>query len=337
MTLRNSENDHPFAHTTVIYFGGSANGSHVFDPSFAGFSVGDKVHIRGWLEDRDGNYFVRILEDGDPDCPAGAPAWNTDWFTDDPSKIHYPTTTVQEDAMTENTTTRPTIDFSGDSRLTARQYAQDHISRVNKPETNDVLRLVARGQEVDVYDLNEALLDAMRRVATRFGQSMARRRAGEQLAHIGYIVNGVLANVADDLPAYEKGERSRLVEEAKTALVEAREEVEAVTAAYERRGREVASLREKAEEHEERGDAYAEQVEKLLRERDLLTQAASDERRRLVAEIDGLKAQRDALAEKVKASEADRDVWASGVLYAHDLLSKSEAARLLGYIDGLQG
>lgn len=114
---------------------------------------------------------------------------------------------------------RPTIDFSGSggetgyNRATARQYASDLISRVNKGTTNEVLTSVAEGSKaVDAYALAEALLDASRHVATRFGQSMMRRRAGEKVAHLGYIAHAVLANHADGLPVYADGERSRKIE-----------------------------------------------------------------------------------------------------------------------------
>lgn len=320
MTYRKSTGeDHPFHHTTVVYFKGGPP-SPVTDPTFAGFSVGDKVHIRDWVEGGD-DYYVRLLEDSDPDHPEGAPAWNVSWFTDDPAKVYHPTnpTTVQEDDMNESTTTRPTIDFSGNGgvtgtdRSTARAYANDLISRVNKAETNDLLTQVAEGHtEVDAYALAEALLDAMRHVSTRFGQSMARRRAGEKVAHIGYIAHAVLANHADGLPVYEQGERSRVVEDVKTALVEAREEVEAVTAAYERRGREVEEVRTKA----------AEQHSRLV--------AAANE------EIDQIKAERDNLAAKLRVAEIERDAAAATIGYVCERLDGEDRAGILGYWEGVK-
>lgn len=315
MTYRKSTGeDHPFYHTTVVYFKGGPHSGAVTDPTFAGFSVGDKVHIRDWVEDGDG-YYVRLLEDSDPDHPAGAPVWNTSWFTDDPAKVYKPTTTtttVQEDDMSETTTNRVEIDFSGSSRATARQYAADLQSRVNKPETNAILNAIEHGEPVEAFATAEALLDAMRHVSTRFGQSMARRRAGEKVAHLGYIVHGVLGNVADGLPAYEKGDRSRVVEEVKVALVEAREEVEAVTAAYERRGREVEEVRTKA----------AEQQSRLV--------AAANE------EIDQIKAERDNLAAKLRVAEIERDAAAATIGYIAERLEDTGRAEMLGYWTGVK-
>lgn len=121
----------------------------------------------------------------------------------------------QEDSVPS----RPTIDFSGSGgltgtdRSTARAYAADLISRVNKATTNAVLDQVSSGSKaVDAYALAEAVLDATRGSLTRFGQSTARRRAGEKAAHLGYIAHAVLANHADALPVYADGERSRKVE-----------------------------------------------------------------------------------------------------------------------------
>lgn len=126
---------------------------------------------------------------------------------------------VELEQEEDSVPSRPTIDFSGSGgltgtdRSTARAYAADLISRVNKGTTNAVLDQVASGsKEVDAYALAAAVLDATRGSLTRFGQSTARRRAGEKAAHLGYIAHSVLANHADALPAYADGERSRKIE-----------------------------------------------------------------------------------------------------------------------------
>lgn len=121
-----------------------------------------------------------------------------------------------------NIPTRATVDFSGPSRATARDYAGAAQSRILKSASNAVLKDAAFGYVVDAYDLNEALLDAMRSATTRLGQSMARRDLARKIAYLGHIVQAVLNNAADGLPAYDIGERSRLLEEVKPALTEAR-------------------------------------------------------------------------------------------------------------------
>lgn len=134
--------------------------------------------------------------------------------------------------MTETTTTtttaRPTIDFGTDIRATARTYAADADSRILPDRARTVLQAAAAGEEVDAYDLNAALTQAMSAAATRHGQSMGRRDLTRKIRHLTYIVQGVLEAHADGLPVFEKGERSRLNAEIKEALRNARLEVEAL-------------------------------------------------------------------------------------------------------------
>lgn len=173
--------------------------------------------------------------------------------------------------MTNTNHQRPLVDFSGTSRATAREYAADLNSRVLKPNNAETLTRVAEGRKVDAYEVNAAVLDAMRSVATRFGQSMQRREYTRRAAYLGHIVQAVLEAAADDLPSYtDGGVRSRKIEEQAT---------------------EIEGLRER--------------VTTLNNERGSLTQAASDERRRLVAEIEREKKARQSLTEQANA-EIDR-------------------------------
>lgn len=207
---------------------------------------------------------------------------------------------------------RPTIDFSGSSRATAREYAAAMPSAALDDEANAILADVASGRaEVDAYALNRALLSVMRLSATRFRNSFDRREFTTKVAHLGHIVQAVLENHADRLPAYEKGIRSR-------------------------------------------------RIETLEGERAALTQAASDERRRLCAEIDSLRAEAQALASdhlEYKAAadaeisrlrelvgdrtmerddaETERDTLASVIDYSFELLPVLDRCRVLGYWDGL--
>lgn len=193
-------------------------------------------------------------------------------------------------------TARPTIDFSGSSRATARDYAARAVSRINRPETNEILDAVAQGESVDAYALAEAVLDAMRGATTRCGQSYGRREMAREIAYLGHIVHPVLANHADGLPAYAEGDRSRAVEAAREGLREATAEIDRV----------VASLNDVT--------ARAERE--------------SERRRRAEQEVIDLRAERDAL-------QVERDEVHSVLAYALDRLSPEDRARVFGYWDGI--
>lgn len=278
--------------------------------------VGEAVTRAGWndlplgtvLVDQDGWEHTKIADvdytdEGDP-----VHAFTTTWrdpSTNDTGEFYscwnwnariksYPTET-QEVTTVSDTPNRPLIDFSGSSRATARSYASDLVSRVNKPETNDVLRAVANGQQVDAYALAEALLDAQRHVATRFGQSMQRRREGEKAAHLGYIAHAVLANHADGLPVYESGQRSRKIEELEAEVADLRASV--------KRANE--TLAETAADLEREAVKHASTIENLI---------ATDEA------WNAAKAE----AARLRAIHA----------YAYGLLSETDRARVQGFEDG---
>jgi len=131
---------------------------------------------------------------------------------------------------------RPLVHFDDDKagrdRSKARDAAAYAISRSNKrEESNVVLAAAARGESVDAYALNAAVLDAMRSATTRLGQSSGRRVMAKQFAHLGHIVQAVLENHADNLPGYEPGARSRLLTEAHDAIGSAKREIDHLTTA----------------------------------------------------------------------------------------------------------
>lgn len=215
---------------------------------------------------------------------------------------------------------RPLVHFDDDKagrdRSKAREAAHLAISRVNRnPKTNEILLAASNGESVDAYALNEAVLDAMRSATTRSGQSPVRRAQAKQIAHLGHIVQAVLENHADSLPAYESGERSRAVEDMKEAVRWAKVEIDRLLEVVE----------------SERGQHL-----KLREERALLTQAASDERRRLTEEIVSA---RDSAS---KAWDSASEAWAEvrrlqTVLdYTRAECVADEAARQrsFGYDDG---
>ena len=220
-------------------------------------------------------------------------------------------------------TNRPTIDFSTTSRETARDYADSLISRVNKPETNAVLDEVRSGSEaVDAYALAEGLLDAMRHVSTRFGQSMQRRKYGERVAHLGYIAHGVLANHADGLPVYEPGERSRKAKQW--------EEI-----AISHQGR-IADLEDEAAQQSQLLTEVHDTLHAAKRELDDSTRAFSDYKERADAEVTRLLQQVTEANAKLSVVEAERDAAAAALSYVVERLDEADRERVLGYWDGVK-
>ena len=212
--------------------------------------------------------------------------------------------------VVEEAPARPTIDFSTDSRQTAREYAGDLISRVNKPASNRVLQGVVNGEEeVDAYLLSEALLDAMRGVSTRFGQSTARRDAGRKAAYLGHIIHAVLASHADSLPAYEKGERSQKLRDLEAELASAR-----------------GIAAEQA--------AKIDEQSRLLDEAQPLLQDARLNLDRLREERDAVLASYDAATEREKSAERANEAAQATLAYAIASLPEEDKQRVLGYWDG---
>lgn len=210
--------------------------------------------------------------------------------------------------------TRPLIDFSGDSRATARRYAVSANSRILLPASQEVLRAVANGEQVDAYALNAAVTDAMRSATTRCGQSVARRMMATQVAYLGHITQAVLENHADNLPVYEPGERSRKIDALEQELRHSTSVNQALAA-------DLTNERARVAYHQEK-------LRQANAERSTLTQAASDERRRLCAEIDALKAK----AAKAEKSEAD---LALVLVYAFEKMDGEQKQRVLGFWDGI--
>lgn len=203
---------------------------------------------------------------------------------------------------------RPMIDFSDAEmdRSTAREYASDLRSNVLKHESNAILQDVANGESVDAYALNAALTDAMSSCATRAAQSLARREMTKKVRHLAYIVQAVLENHADNLPAYAEGQRSRAVAEAKSALAHARVEIDNLVDALRNERQESATLK----------------------------QAASDERRRLVEEIDYEKGRVAALIREKTSEELLSETLQAALTYALTLLPVEERRMVEAYEAG---
>jgi hypothetical protein len=138
---------------------------------------------------------------------------------------------------------------------TSRAYAAHATSRLLDDWVNDVLNKAADGEEVDVVTFRKAATQALSLAATRAGQSPIRRRWTREARHLIYWADAILDNHIKGLPIYEGGPRSPRISDLEGQV-----------------------------------DALKEDARKAWTENSNLKQAASDERRRLVSEIDDLKA-----------------------------------------------
>lgn len=211
------------------------------------------------------------------------------------------------------TAERPLVHFddimAGRDRSKARAYATEAVSRTLDDEHNAILVLAAEGKSVDAYALNAAITAAMRSAVTRLAQSMARRKMAEHFAHLGHIVQATLENHATSVGDPNADNLRGLTEE-----------------------RDVARAR----------------VNDLCEERATLKQAASDERRRLCAEIDEnhaqavaegaeLRATIDALREDLADTTRARVIADNALDYTLRSLVAPDnfPARLEGFKDGV--
>jgi len=207
---------------------------------------------------------------------------------------------------------RPLVHFDDEKaardRSKARAAARLAVSRILLDEDNEVLRAAADGESVDAYALNRAVLAAMRSASTRLGQSTGRRLMATEFAHLGHIVQAVLENHADNLPGYGPGERSRVLEEVRETITSAKREIEHAGAVNQSLTQDLAALRQ------ERSD---------------LTQAASDERRRLCENIDTL---RGNLSQTIR----EANEFEAALAYAKSMLTDEQAAQVEAFADGFR-
>lgn len=219
------------------------------------------------------------------------------------------------------TTNRPTIDFSGPSRQTAREYAEAANTFLLRGASQADLKAVSLGLQVDAYNLNEALLDAMRAATTRIGNSPGRRELARKIAYLGHITQAVLEAHADGLPAYAEGDRSRKIEELKTEVAELE-------------NRYLDAVRERNEERAGRLTAQ----ERLIDLDEALTEAQA-RASRVESQFKDIKASANEevsrLKEEAADSRAERDLLDQVLQYAFERLSGADQQRVFGYWDGL--
>ena len=106
---------------------------------------------------------------------------------------------------------------------TAEAYAAEATSKkLLTEEQNRILRLAARGQEVDVVEFRKAATAALSAASTRAGASIDRRTYAKEARHLIYWADAIIEAALDELPAFEPGERSRKVEELSAEVVRLR-------------------------------------------------------------------------------------------------------------------
>jgi hypothetical protein len=168
----------------------------------SGLEAGDTATVtRVTLSLTTGADSVLDLDWDRSDMPDNGLNWGAGWF---------------DLVVDESVPGRPVVHFddenAGRDRSKARAACAEAVSKALKPQHNNILRAAGQGATVDAYALNEAITAAIRSAVTRKGQSTARREQASRFAHVAHIVQAVLENHADNLPAYVEGERSRKIE-----------------------------------------------------------------------------------------------------------------------------
>lgn len=184
------------------------------------------------------------------------------------TNVRVPEAAVAKQMQAEEESGRPVVNLSAPRHGTARSYAGSLVGHRLDAADNEILERLRDGEDVDALEALDALVAAMRSGLTRFNLSTDRRDHGRRVAHLIYIVRGILGNHVDGLPAYETGERSRLLEEAKVLLADAREEVDAGREALETERRKSYGLQEER-------DTLAAEVAQVRRDRDTLALVTS--------------------------------------------------------------
>lgn len=213
------------------------------------------------------------------------------------------------------TNTRPTIDFGAASQK-ARDNAAAANSRILPPPSQKILKAAASGDTVDAYDLNKAVMHAMRAATTRHGQSMGRRSLAIKIQYLANVTQDALNKHADAI-AVAAGDDAPItalrgeLAHARSDLSEAMQTIRVMGAAHDR---------ETADLTRALMDAHADNDRLQGRLADLSNRA--DE---IQAEVDGQFA--NAVATRNRLSKA--------LDYATALLTFDKQQRVKGYLDGL--
>jgi hypothetical protein len=163
---------------------------------------------------------------------------------------------------------RPTIDFSGDSRATAREYATNILTIVG-PTDKPVGPLVdvANGYVADAYALNAALIASLRIGLNKGRNADTRRSFGTKVAYLAHITQAVLENHADQLPAYVAGQRSRKVEGLQAELSVATAAFDAAKRNYDNAEEEIKRTRSDLDFYKREADKEISRLMSLLDQR----------------------------------------------------------------------
>lgn len=233
-------------------------------------------------------------------------------------------TRVEDVTLEPEVPIRPTVDFSGDSRETAREYARSLKHRHNLPATNHVLTLVVEGDQVDAYELNSILPDALSSATRRGKTAVDRREVAKKARYLAHIVQGVLENHADNLPAYAEGDRSRAVIAEKARA----DEGWATAVKEQQRADDAEALLVEVQ------PALVSANEEVERATERLDEAAKY-REAADAEVTRLHTQIKEIDDRLQEVVAERDAAAQVITYVVGLLdTAAEKERVLGYWDG---
>lgn len=267
-----------------------------FTPTY-GIEVGDTATVVEVFAEVAGDSSIAVDWDRE-DARDSRTAWGSGWF----DKVETPVI-VGEGIEAPG---RPLVHFddekAGRDRSKAREAAGLAVSRILDAKHNDILQAAEAGESVDAYALNEAVTAAMRSATTRLGQSSGRRAMAKKFAHLAHIVQAVLENHADNLPGYEPGARSRITEEVKGALLEAKREVE-----------------------------HAGTVNQGLTQ-DLT--AARDQREHMAAEARSLREEIDTVRDNLAQTIREANEFEAALAYAKGFLDEETRARVEGFIEG---
>lgn len=208
---------------------------------------------------------------------------------------------------------RPTIDFSGSSRATARQYAENILGIAKLVKSKGILEDVAHGYVVDAYALNAALTAALRAGLNKGRSASDRKDFGREVAYLAHIVQAVLENHADQLPAYVAGQRSRRIEVLSSELDVVQGQAAYATAKHNEVAEELLGVRQAAADYRTQADEEISRLMSLLEQRAAEVAEKQDVNESLTATVEYARALLAAIDE-VAAHQV------SGFLDAHGLV-----------------
>lgn len=212
---------------------------------------------------------------------------------------------------------------------TSREYAfRARSAKCLNDEHNGILLRASRGEEVDAYEFRKAVTAALSLAATRAGQSMARRTWTKEARHLLYIADAVIDNHRLGLQPLEPGTKSPTIKRLRAQVSELEGEV---TKLQVEGSPEVKAVLDDARLTIDDLRATNQRLATVIGDQNV---AANEEIARLLAIVNGNAEALQRLNEEKAKTEAERDHWASVVLYV-GLRFPETAETALAYSDGL--